>query len=215
MNGLHGHWQREWQQMSNVDWQSLDVKEAGEWPLLLKILCSFLVFLMAFWGVGWWLISDKYELLNIEQRQEVRLLNEYRSKASEAAFSPDIHRHLLQLEEQITWMRAMLSTNEEMPALLDSLSGAAIENQLAIEAIRLQPSITTTHFIEHPLDIQVRGSYHQLARFLADVSQLNPIITQHDLSLVAIAPNADVLKLSLLARTYSYINAETQLRTSP
>jgi len=29
-------WRSEWRQLQDVDWQGLDVKEAGEWPALLK-----------------------------------------------------------------------------------------------------------------------------------------------------------------------------------
>ena len=112
-----------------------------------------------------------------------------------------------ELEEQMATMRAMLPTSAEIPSLLDSISDAAVENNLSIEAIRLRPTVSNTHYVEHPLDIQVRGGYHELAQFVADISQLARIVTQHDLTLAPAGQSGDSLRMSLLARTYSYIEA--------
>ena len=200
-------WRSEWRQLQDVDWQGLDVKEAGEWPALLKALCGGLAFVIAVGGLSWWLVSDKRAELEAAQRQEARLLNEYRSKVSEAAFLPEVREQLEELEEQMATMRAMLPTSAEIPSLLDSISDAAVENNLSIEAIRLRPTVSNTHYVEHPLDIQVRGGYHELAQFVADISQLARIVTQHDLTLAPAGQSGDSLRISLLARTYSYIEA--------
>ena len=49
--------------------------------------------------------------------------------------------------------------------------------------------------------------YHELAQFVADISQLARIVTQHDLTLAPAGQSGDSLRMSLLARTYSYIEA--------
>ncbi|HAZ99299.1 MAG TPA: pilus assembly protein PilO, partial [Halomonas sp.] len=100
-------WQDEWQRLKTLDWQALDVKEAGEWPVLLKALCGALAFGVALGGLSWWLVSEKRVELEAAQRQEARLLNEYRSKVSEAAFLPEVRDQLTALEEQMATMRSM------------------------------------------------------------------------------------------------------------
>ncbi|HCA02489.1 type 4a pilus biogenesis protein PilO [Vreelandella alkaliphila] len=193
----------DWQRLRNVEWQSLDIKEAGEWPWLLKAVIAVLVFLVALLAINGWLVGEARDSLAAEQRQEERLLAEYRRKASEAAFLPDIRSQLTVLEDQMVQMQAMLPTSAEIPSLLDSISDAAIENRLTIETIRLRPTVSNTHYIEHPLDIQVRGDYNALAQFVSDISDLARIITQHDLTLAPVDQNGDTLRMSLLARTYS------------
>lgn len=193
----------DWQRLRNVEWQSLDIKEAGEWPWLLKAVIALLVFLVALLGINGWLVGEARDSLAAEQRQEERLLVEYRRKASEAAFLPDIRSQLIILEDQMVQMQAMLPTSAEIPSLLDSISDAAIENRLTIETIRLRPTVSNTHYIEHPLDIQVRGDYHALAQFVSDISDLARIITQHDLTLAPVDQSGVMLRMSLLARTYS------------
>ncbi|BBI59728.1 hypothetical protein HSBAA_10340 [Vreelandella sulfidaeris] len=94
--------------------------------------------------------------------------------------------------------------------MLDSISDAAVDNRLTIETIRLRPTLTQAHYIEQPLDIQVRGGYHQLARFSADIASLPRMVTQHDFTLESVEGRGDTLRLSLLARTYRYVEESDQ-----
>ncbi|WP_447042982.1 type 4a pilus biogenesis protein PilO [Vreelandella sp. H-I2] len=203
-------WAIEWQNLRDVDWRDLDVKEAGGWPLLLKGLCCCLALLAALSVMMWLVVSEQREAFGAAQREEVRLLSAYRSQASEAAFLPEMREQLATLEEQMARLRTMLPTDAEIPSLLDSISDAAVENRLTIETIRLRPTLTQAHYIEQPLDIQVRGGYHQLARFSADIASLPRMVTQHDFTLESVEGRGDTLRLSLLARTYRYIEESDQ-----
>ena len=146
-------WATEWQRLREVDWRDLDVKEAGRWPLLLKALSGCLALLVALSVMLWFVVSEQREALMAAQREEVRLLSEYRSKASEAAFLPEMREQLATLEGQMARLRRMLPTDAEIPSLLDSISDAAVDNRLSIETIRLRPTLTQTHYVEQPLDI--------------------------------------------------------------
>lgn len=198
-------WAIEWQRLREVDWQDLDVKEAGNWPWLLKVLSGCLVLLAALGMMLWLVVSGQRDAYIAAQRQEVRLLSEYRSKASEAAFLPQIREQLADLEKQMARLRTTLPTTVEIPSLLDSISDAAVDNRLTIETIRLRPTLAQPLYVEQPLDIQVRGGYHQLARFMADMASLPRMITQHDFILEPSEGRGDTLRLSLLARTYQYV----------
>lgn len=203
-------WAIEWQRLRSVDWRDLDVKEAGSWPWLLKVLSCCLALLAALSVMVWLVISDQRDAFMAAQRQEVRLLSEYRSRASEAAFLPEMREQLATLEGQVAQLRTMLPTDAQIPALLDSISGAAVDNRLTIETIRLRPALTQAHYVEQPLDIQVRGGYHQLARFIADIASLPRMVTQHDFTLEPNEGRGDTLRLSLLACTYRYVEEGDQ-----
>lgn len=207
-------WSEQWQRLRDVDWRELDIKEAGGWPWLLKVLCGGLALLVALGIMAWLVVSEQRDALTAAQRQEVRLLSEYRSKASEAAFLPEMRQQLTTLQAQLTRLRTMLPTGAEIPALLDSISDAAVDNHLTIETIRLRPTQAQLHYVEQPLDIQVRGGYHQLARFSADIASLPRMVTQHDFSLQPVDDRGDTLRLSLLARTYRYVDESDQPNTA-
>ena len=206
-------WAIEWQRLRDIDWRDLDIKEAGGWPLLLKALSCCLALLAALSVMLWFVVSEQREAFRAAQRAEVRLLSEYRSKASEAAFLPEMREQLATLEGQIARLRTMLPTDAEIPSLLDSISDAAVDNRLTIETIRLRPTLTQAHYVEQPLDIQVRGDYHQLARFSADIASLPRMVTQHDFTLEPVEERGDTLRLSLLARTYRYLEPGDQSPT--
>lgn len=198
-------WALEWQRLRDVDWRDLDIKEAGSWPWLLKVLSCCLALLAALSVMMWLVVSEQREALMAAQRQEVRLLGEYRSKAAQAALLPEMREQLATLEGQAGRLRTMLPTDAEIPSLLDSISDAAVDNRLTIETIRLRPTQTQPHYVEQPLDIEVRGGYHQLARFSADIASLPRMVTQHDFTLEPVDGRGDTLRLSLLARTYRYV----------
>ncbi|MGM0823967.1 MAG: type 4a pilus biogenesis protein PilO [Pseudomonadota bacterium] len=195
-------WAQEWQQLRSVDWRDLDVKEAGGWPLLLKWLCGVLALLVALLLMEWWVIGDRRAALVSAQQQESRLLSDYRRQASEAVQLPKMREQIATLQDQMSRLRAILPTDAEIPSLLDSISDAAVDNRLTIETIRLRPTVSQTHYVEQPLDIQVRGDFHQIARFTADIASLSRLVTQHDFTLAPADTTGDTLRLSLLARTY-------------
>ncbi|MBT2774233.1 type 4a pilus biogenesis protein PilO [Halomonas sp. ISL-60] len=203
-------WAIEWQRLRDADWRDLDVKEAGSWPCLLRVLSCCLALLAALSVMMWLVVCEQREALMAAQRQEVRLLSEYRSKASQAAFLPEMREQLAILEGQLGRLRTMLPTDAEIPSLFDSIIDAAVDNHLTIETIRLRPTQTQSHYIEQPLDIQVRGGYHQLARFSADIAALPRMVTQHDFTLAPVDGRGDTLRLSLLARTYRYVEEGDQ-----
>ncbi|MDR5876352.1 type 4a pilus biogenesis protein PilO [Halomonas sp. CUBES01] len=195
-------WTHEWQQLRSVDLRDLDVKEAGGWPLLLKWLCGVLALLVALLLMEWWVIGERRAALDSAQQQESRLLSDYRRQAGEAAQLPKIREQIATLQDQMTRLRAILPTDAEIPSLLDSISDAAVDNRLTIETVRLRPTVSRTHYVEQPLDIQVRGDFHQIARFAADIASLSRLVTQHDFTLAPADSSGDTLRLSLLARTY-------------
>ncbi|KPQ22145.1 type 4a pilus biogenesis protein PilO [Halomonas sp. HL-93] len=195
-------WAHEWQELRAVDWRDLDVKEAGGWPVLLKALCGVLALLVALLVMEWWVIGERRAALVSAQQQETRLLSEYRRQAGEAVQLPKMREQLATLEDQMSRLRAILPTDAEIPSLIDSISDAAVDNRLTIETIRLRPTVTQPHYVEQPLDIQVRGDFHQIARFAADIASLSRLVTQHDFTLAPAEGSGDTLRLSLLARTY-------------
>ena len=196
-------WKEEWERLRETDFQSLDFKEAGAWPLLLKIITMLLVFVVALAAFYWFVIKEPIDTLSDARQTEARLLTEFQQKAAEATYLPEIEQQLAEMDKQIQRLRAMLPTSAEIPSLLDSISDAALDNRLSVETIRLQETITQTHYIEHPVDIEVQGRYHDIAQFMADIAALPRIVTQHDFVLEPVDGEAPALRLAFLARTYS------------
>jgi len=198
----------EMRRLRELDWRELDIKEAGVWPWSLQLLCCLLVLGVTFFGMHWYLASPAKEELDRVRGQEAQLVRDYRSKAAQAANLEAMREQMGILEARMTELREMLPTGAEVPSLIDNISETAIDNQLAIDSIRLRSPVTREHYIEQPFDIQVQGDYHRIATFLAGVAGLPRIVTLHDMTLSPEGGSGQRLSLSMLARTYSYRQGE-------
>ncbi|WP_280546317.1 type 4a pilus biogenesis protein PilO [Halomonas sp. 11-S5] len=191
--------------LRDMDWGELDIKESGGWPFLLQLICCLLALGLTLAGMYWYLAAPKFEELGQARTEEARLIRDYQSKAAQAAHLEVMREEMAILEERMNTLRDMLPTGAEVPSLIDNISEAAISNQLSIEFIRLRSPVSQEFYVEQPFDIRVRGGYHRIAEFLANVASLPRIVTQHDLTLEPMeAAGGEQLQLSMLARTYSY-----------
>ncbi|MGM1051751.1 MAG: type 4a pilus biogenesis protein PilO [Pseudomonadota bacterium] len=198
----------EMRRLRELDWRELDIKEAGVWPWSLQLLCCLLILGVTFFGMHWYLASPAKEELDRVRGQETQLIRDYRSKAAQAANLEAMREDMQNLESRMEVLREMLPTGAEVPSLLDNISEAAIDNQLAIDFLRLREPIADEHYTERPFDIQLQGDYHRIATFLADVASLPRIVTLHDMTLVVDDGDSQRLRLAMLARTYSYRQSE-------
>ncbi|MBB3183803.1 type IV pilus assembly protein PilO [Halomonas fontilapidosi] len=193
----------EFRRLRDLDWGELDIKESGGWPFLLQLICCLLVLGLTFAGMYWYLAAPKMEELEQAQREEQRLLRDYRSKAAQAANLPALREQVEELDQRLSALVAMLPGGPEIPALIDDISETALDNQLTIDFIRLRSPASQEFYTERPFDIRVRGDYHRIGSFIAGIADLPRIVTQHDFSLEPVG-GGNRLQLSMLARTYSY-----------
>ncbi|MHB0776704.1 type IV pilus inner membrane component PilO [Halomonas sp. WWR20] len=194
--------QSEWRALRELDWRELDLKEAGTWPLSLQMFCGVATFLLVLWGAQWYLATPKQEALERVQREQQQLLEQFEMKAFQAANLGEMRTQMTELEARMDSLLEMLPTGAEVPALLDDISEAALEQHLVIDFIRLKAPVVREFYIEQPFDIQVQGDYHRIAAFVSTVAGLSRIVTLHDFSLTPVADGT--LRLSMLAKTYSY-----------
>jgi len=100
-----------------------------------------------------------------------------------------------------------LPSDTEVPGLLEDITRAALDNELIIESIQLEPERATEFYRELPIKIAVEGDYHKLGSFVSAVANLSRIVTLHDFK---IKPERSVqnLKMSIDAKTYRYLDAQ-------
>jgi len=91
--------------------------------------------------------------------------------------------------------------------LVEDITRTALDNELTIESIELEPERATEFYIELPIRIVVEGDYHKLGSFVSGVASLSRIVTLHDFKM---KPEGSVsnLKMSIEAKTYRYLETE-------
>ena len=189
--------------LNELDVNSLDFENVGDWPDSIKgIFCGigFAITLM----LGYQLhVTD---LLSIYERAEVaeqKLKDKYRMKAIDAA---NLDAYMLQMKEMEIYFGALLRQlpgDTEVPGLLDDITYTARGAGLQVEHIRLKPEVINEFYIELPISILVKGTYHDFGNFISGTAALSRIVTLHDLS---IKPEGDdgKLEMEILAKTYRY-----------
>lgn len=185
------------------DVNNLDFNQAGNWPIGVKIV-FYLIVLIALSAAGYhFYIKDLQANLEQEISKEPGLKQEYQSKAFQVANLQALKQQMADVEEIFAELLKQLPSDTEVPGLLEDITEIGQNSGLSFDVISLAPEKKVKFYIELPINIQVKGSYHQLGEFISGMAALPRIVTVHDFSIKPIS-NAGDLSMSLSARTYRY-----------
>ena len=194
-------------QLQNFELSELDVNNVGAWPAAVKGIVMALLLAMVL-GAGYYFhLTEKRATLARVQAEEQTLRREFEDKSQQAA-NLDIYRQQkVEMEETFGTLLRQLPSDTEVPGLLEDITRAALENELKIESITLQPERPSQFYVELPIEISVEGNYHRLGQFVSAVANLSRIVTLHDFT-IAPQQRAEGLKMTIQAKTYRYLEEE-------
>jgi type IV pilus assembly protein PilO len=197
------------QQLGEIDLAELDFSRIGSWPVAIRAVLMVFVFLAVIGGSYYLLLTDKFARLDREARQEQELRDEFSRKSEQVANLQIYRQQKIEMEATFGTLLRQLPSDTEVPALIEDITRAALDNGLRIESITLQPERPSQFYVELPIDIAVEGNYHRLGQFVSAVADLSRIVTLHDFSIGPQAqkdPNpAETLRMTVQARTYRYL----------
>jgi len=191
-------------QLKSVDLNNLDLNNIGSWPAIVKGLLMLILFGLVLSVGYYWHITDKQKELDLAEAKEVDLRKEYEDKASLAANLDALRVQKKEMEEAFGALLRQLPSDTEVPGLLEDITRTAIDNDLKIESIDLQPEKRTEFYIELPIEIVVEGNYHKIGSFVSGVANLSRIVTLHDFEIEPMR-DSDMLRMEILAKTYRYL----------
>jgi type IV pilus assembly protein PilO len=192
--------------MTLDDLRRLNIREAGNWPLLPKaaILGIIFVAIVALGGVLDW--RDQLETLDKAQANENKLKEEYASKKARAVNLELYVQQLKEIEQSFGALLKQLPNKSEMDALLTDINQAGLGRGLQFELFRPAAQERMADFYaELPINVKVTGSYHDMGAFASDVAQLPRIVTLNDLSIVN---DKGTLTMDAVAKTFRYLDEE-------
>ncbi len=192
------------EQLQSIDFNNLDVNNIGSWPGVVKVLLLVVLFALVL-GVGYyWSITDKQKQLEISASQELDLRKEYEDKAAQAANLEALRQQKQEMEAAFGALLRQLPSDTEVPGLIEDITRTALDNELTIESIDLQPEAQTEFYIELPINIVVEGGYHKIGSFVSGVANLSRIVTLHDFKIKPTKSNL-LLRMEITAKTYRYL----------
>ena len=194
--------------MNLDDIRRLNIRDAGNWPLLPKMLILGVLFLLILAAGGFFDWSDQIEALNKAQDEENKLREQYASKKAKAVNLDLYVQQLKEIEQSFGALLKQLPNKSEMDALLTDINQAGLGRGLQFELFRPATQERMADFYaELPISVRITGNYHDMGAFASDVAQLPRIVTLND---VGIVNDKGTLTMEATAKTFRYLD-ETEV----
>ena len=120
----------------------------------------------------------------------------------------------LQIEGRFNEVKAQLPEQKEIPELLRQVSNLGRDSGLEVTLFRQKPEILYDLYAEVPVEMAVRGGYHQIALFFDKVRHLDRIVNVSDISVKNPQPidGQMYVEASFFATTYRFLSEEERER---
>lgn len=191
--------------LSGINLNELDFNEIGGWPWPAKAVVLVIV-LAAVVAAGWYFDwQDQQERLERVQGEEDQLRSQFEIRQRRAAALDDYKAQLEEMEDSFGAMLRQLPSRVEVAGLLVDISQTGLASGLEFELFRPQSTREREFYAEMPIDIEVRGHYHEFGRFVSGVANLPRIVTLHDVTITDGGGDNGELTMRATARTYWYL----------
>jgi type IV pilus assembly protein PilO len=192
----------------------LTLDNIGIWPtpakvMVIGLVCSIILLL------GYW-FDTRQQMIALAQasQEESDLKITFVGKAGQAA-NLDIYKaQVVTIRKLFNSLLQQLPERSEIPSLIEDISKIGTANGLQFDLIKPELEEDKDFYYDLPIDIVVRGSYHQLAEFVSGIAGLQRIVTLNDFSLMrsdslqnsadktAVPSNNLIMKIT--AKTFRY-----------
>ncbi len=190
------------------DTSNLDKNNPGSWPAGIKGLSLIALFAVII-AAGIFLDMGLYrpitlldeELKKAEQILEEDLKPKFETKAALAANLDAYKAQLEEMERSFGAMLQKLPEDLQIDSLIIDVSQAGLRSGLEFDLIKPGPQTPQEFYVELPIDITVVGTYHEFGDFVSGLSELNRIVSVHNVNLAPLSETGK-LQMQLVAKTY-------------
>ena len=196
--------------LSDINSLNLDPNNIGSWPLAARViviilLCGVILF------AGYYLdTSDQLVVLEKAQTKENKLKKTFESKQAKAKNLAAYKEQMKEMERSFGTLLQQLPGKTEVPGLLDDISRVGIQSGLVFEYFKPQAEAKKGFYSELPINIRVKGTYHQFGKFVSGTAALPRIVTLHDFSMSKGKDGAGDMTMVATAKTYRYLEPSEQ-----
>ena len=170
------------------------------------VLLSMIV--LACVGLYWFMFyggkRSELDVLQTKLGEMERDLTESRAVASNLnTFREELARLTEQLDEAVQ----RLPDSTELPVLLTDVTSLGKKSGLEFRSFRPRSEVNRGFYAEVPIDIELRGSYHNLGLFFDRIAHLPRIVRISELAMDVAddSQEAPVLKIKAVAETFRFI----------
>ena len=123
---------------------------------------------------------------------------------TKARLLPKFEKKMAEAQARFDAAMTALPEKREIPSLLTEVSNSGGDAGLAFELFQPRAETKTDYYAQIPVNIKVRGGYHQMGVFFDKVSRLHRIVNIRDINMVP-AKQAGELTTTCTAVTYMFV----------
>lgn len=146
----------------------------------------------------------------IDEKTEnvVALKQERDRKKAMVANLAQMRQQVADLEASLKKATAELPDEKEIPELLSNISSLGSDSGLAIIVFRQKPEEYLDFYAQVPVEVRVKGTYHQVGTFFDKVGRLNRIVNVGDIGMKEPRVERDsvVVTSAFTATTYRFLD---------
>jgi type IV pilus assembly protein PilO len=145
-------------------------------------------------GVYWYLVLSGRRAETAKVAAKIADLRGQRdSKQKLVADMGQLQETVRELGAQLKQAEAQLPDSKEIPDLLSTISSAGRDSGLEMISFRQKQEQLKDFYAEVPVEVAVRGNYHQVATFFDRVSKLDRIVNVGDIAIQGPKREGDVM----------------------
>ena len=190
------------------DFNNIDFKNVGSLPIPVKMVMLAVLALILV-GLGYWFLwSPEIDEFDQALAKEADLRQTFLTKKSQAVKVEAYKQQMVDIEKTFGALLKQLPDKSQMDGLLTDINQAGLGRGLEFELFKPGQETVADFYAEMPIQIKIKGNYHDIGAFAADVSKLSRIVTLNDLSILPANKDAkeSVLLMEAVAKTYRYLD---------
>jgi type IV pilus assembly protein PilO len=195
--------------MKLEDFNNIDFKNAGGMPMPVKLVLLSLLFLLLV-GLGYWFLwSDQITEIDQAKAKEQELRQTFLTKKAQAVKVEAYKQQMIDIEKTFGALLKQLPDKSQMDGLLTDINQAGLGRGLEFDLFKPGQETVADFYAEMPIQIKIKGNYHDIGAFATDISKLSRIVTLNDLSIAPLNKDAKdtVLTMEAVAKTYRYLDS--------
>ena len=103
-----------------------------------------------------------------------------------------------------------VASKTEIPALIVDISQTGLASGLEILLFRPGNEVEREFYAEKPIELVMKGDYHQFGAFASEVAALPRIVTLHNIRLSPGNEDDTKMTMNALAKTYRYLDDDEE-----
>jgi len=183
----------------------------------LKIALAVILFLLPVVLFYFLWLQPHYKNHARLTQQKTAMTQELQKAKAKAANKGKLQAELDATEELFAETATLLPKEKEIPSLLTNISALGRGSGLDFLTFKPNADIPRDFYSEIPVDIKVRGPYHNMGIFLNQVSKLDRIVTVANINMGGPKKEGSEMLLNSSCRlvTYQFTNVQISKQEDP